>query len=148
MSSAPSAPFHLDESSPFGARAARHLREDVVVWLTTVTPSDAPAPNPVWFLWDGADQVLVYSRAGTPRGRNLEVNPAVSLNFAGNGAGGDIVVLSGRAEIADELGPADGDPVYVARYAAGFERLGTTPAQFAAGYPVPIRIRLTGLRGH
>jgi PPOX class probable F420-dependent enzyme len=140
--------FAIDESTEFGARAAAHLRDDLVVWLTTVSPSGVPQPSPVWFRWDGADQVLVYSRAGTPRSRNLEAAPAVSLNFAGDGAGGDIVVLSGRAEIADDLGPADADPAYVARYAAGFERLGMTPAQFAAGYPVPVRIRLTGLRGH
>ena len=40
----------LDEGSEFGARAARHLREDPVLWLTTVAPSGAPSPNPVWFL--------------------------------------------------------------------------------------------------
>ena len=43
----------IDEGTEFGARVARHLREDVVVWLTTVTPSGAPLPAPVWFIWDG-----------------------------------------------------------------------------------------------
>lgn len=32
----------IDESSEFGARAARHLRDETVVWLTTVTQSASP----------------------------------------------------------------------------------------------------------
>jgi hypothetical protein len=43
----------IDESCEFGARVARHLREEIVVWLTTVTPSGAPLPRPVGFVWDG-----------------------------------------------------------------------------------------------
>jgi len=119
-----------------------------VVWLTTVTPSGSPQPSPVWFLWDGADGVLLYSRAGTPRTRNLQANPQVSLNFGGDGRGGDIVVLSGSAVLADDAGPADAQAAYVAKYAAGFERLAMSAAEFAAAYPVPIRITLLGLRGH
>jgi hypothetical protein len=36
----------------------------------------------------------------------------------------------------------------VAKYAWGFERLRITPAQFAARYSTPVRIRLTKVRGH
>lgn len=43
----------IDCSSEFGARVAAHLREETIVWLTTVTPSGAPLPRPVGFLWDG-----------------------------------------------------------------------------------------------
>jgi PPOX class probable F420-dependent enzyme len=138
----------IDESTEFGARAARHLREDRVVWLTTVTPTGAPLPSPVWFLWDGEKTVLVFSLAGTARTRNIDANPRVSLNFAGDGGGGDIVVISGRA--ASDLGapPANRVDAYVEKYSWGFERLGVTPEQFAERYSVPIRIRLTGLRGH
>jgi hypothetical protein len=32
----------IEETTEFGARVARHLREETVVWLTTVTPSGAP----------------------------------------------------------------------------------------------------------
>ena len=56
-----------DPDDAFGARAARHLRDDVVVWLTTVGPDGAPTPSPVWFLWDGDSSALMYSLAGTPR---------------------------------------------------------------------------------
>ena len=137
----------IDESTDLGAQVARHLREDRVAWLTTVTPGGAPLPSPVWFLWDGSDGVLVFSLPDTARTRNLEANPKVSLNFAGDGSGGDIVILSGTATLLSE-GSADRVEAYVNKYGWGFERLGITPEEFGARYSVPIRIRLTKVRGH
>ena len=139
--------FTIDETTQAGARAARHLRDDRIVWLTTVTPSGAPVPSPVWFWWDEPDAVLMFSRAGTPRTRNIEANPRVSLNFAGDGQGGDIVVLSGRAAVDEAIGPASGVAPYVEKYGWGFDRIGITPEQFSERYPVPVRIELTRLRG-
>ena len=43
----------LDETTEFGTRAARRLREEIIGWLTTVTPDGQPQPIPVWFVWDG-----------------------------------------------------------------------------------------------
>jgi PPOX class probable F420-dependent enzyme len=140
--------FTIDESTEFGARAARHLREDTVAWLTTVTPSGAPVPSVVWFWWDEPDTVIVFSQTGTARTRNLAANPRVSLNFPGDGKGGDIVVLSARATMDDAVGPVTRVPGYVEKYESGFQRLGLTPEQFAERYPVSLRIELTRLRGH
>jgi PPOX class probable F420-dependent enzyme len=138
----------IDEGTEFGARAARHLREDRVAWLTTVAPTGGPVPSPVWFLWDGGETVFVFSLAGTARSRNIEANPRVSLNFAGDGVGGDIVVFSGRARIDRDAAPAHHVEAYVEKYTWGFDRLGLRPEQFAARYSVPIHIQLTRLRGH
>jgi PPOX class probable F420-dependent enzyme len=137
----------VDEGTEFGARAARHLREGIVVWLTTVSPRGAPLPMPVWFIWDGEDGVTVYSQEGA-RVRNLESNPHLTLNFPGDGKGGDIVVLSGTATL-DRDGPgADEDSAYVAKYDEHIGRIGHTPESFAERYSVPVRIRLERLRGH
>lgn len=136
----------IDEGTEFGARVARHLREEIVVWMTTVTPSGAPLPMPVWFVWDGADSVLMFSQDGA-RIRNIEANPRVTLNFGGDGHGGDIVVLSGRAAVERDTPPADDVPEYLAKYDERIARLGMTPAVFAGEYHVPVRIRLTKLRG-
>jgi|tagenome__1003787_1003787.scaffolds.fasta_scaffold20497760_2 PPOX class probable F420-dependent enzyme len=136
----------IDESTDFGAQVARHLREDRVVWLTTVTPGGAPVPSPVWFWWDGEETVRVFSLPGTPRTRNLEANPKVSLNFAGDGSGGDIVVLSGEATLSE--GRADELKPYAEKYQWGFDRIGVTPAQFAQRYSAPLSIRITKVRGH
>lgn len=138
----------IDRSAPFGERAAQHLIDDVVVWMTTVTPSGAPSPNPVWFVWDGAATVRVYSLPDADRVRHLQANPQVSLNFAGDGRGGDIVVFSARAEPAPEQPGADQDPQYLAKYAEHIPRIGLTPHLFAARYSLPLRLTLTRLRGH
>jgi PPOX class probable F420-dependent enzyme len=137
----------VDESTPFGARVARHLRDDPVVWLTTVSPSGAPVPSLVWFLWDGDREVVMYSEE-TSRVTNVAGNPLVSLNFAGDGRGGDMVVLGGEARIDPDAPPAHEVPGYVAKYQGHIRRLGATPETFAASYHVALRIRLTRLRGH
>lgn len=137
----------IDESTDFGARAARHLREEIVVWLTTVSPRGAPLPMPVWFIWDGEDEVTVYSQPGA-RVRNLESNPRLTLNFAGDGHGGDIVVLSGTATLDRDGARADRDEDYVAKYEDRIARISHTPESFAERYNVPVRIRLERLRGH
>lgn len=107
----------IDQSTEFGARVARHLREEPVVWLTTVTPSGQPLPRPVGFLWSGGNEIAVYSQPGA-RVRNLRSNPKVALNFRGDVNGTDIVVLAGTAEL-DERGPsADQNAGWVKKYAA------------------------------
>jgi len=137
----------VDGSTEFGARAARHLTDEIVVWLTTVSPRGAPLPMPVWFLWDGEDYVVVYSQPGA-RVRNLESNPHVTLNFAGDGGGGDIVVLSGTATADPALPPANEDADYVTKYRDQIARIGLTPETFALRYEIPVRIQLTRVRGH
>ncbi len=119
-----------------------------MVWLTTVSPAGAPSPNPVWFLWDGLSGVLVFSLPDAARVRYLRANPAVSLNFGGDGMGGDIVVISGDA-VSDPDGPgADHVPEYLAKYGGHITRIGLTPETFAARYSLPIKITLNRLRGH
>lgn len=135
----------IDESTEAGARVARHLREEIVVWLTTVTPAGAPLPRPVWFLWDGADSVSIYSLPGA-RVRNLESNPRVSLNFRGTERGGDIVVLSGTAAADRDAPPADRADAYLAKYRDHIARIGLTPESFAERYSVPLRVRIRRVR--
>ena len=136
----------IDEGTEFGARVARRLREESVVWLTTVTPSGAPLPRPVGFLWDGGEVVSIYSQPGA-RVRNIAVNPKVTLNFDGDGQGGDVVVLAGTAEVDPDAPPADENPPHLEKYAAQIERFGMTPASYAARFSVPVRIRLMRLDG-
>ena len=64
----------IDETSEFGARVARHLRDEKFVRLTTVTPSSAPLQRPVGFLWDGGQVVSVYRQPGA-RARNIALGP-------------------------------------------------------------------------
>lgn len=106
-----------------------------------------PQPVPVWFLWDGDRELLLYSRPDKPKLRHIARNPRVSLNLDGNGRGGDIVVCLGGARVSGDP-PADQVPDYVAKYKGLIERNGWTPASFAADYSVPLRITVTRIRGH
>ena len=137
----------VDHETEFGARVMRHLRDEIVIWLTTVTPSGAPLSSPVWFVWDGERSLVVYSLPSA-RVRNLETNPRVSLNFAGDGRGGDVVVLSGRAAVATDLPGADQHAAYLAKYADQIARIGMTPSSFADRYTVALRVHLARVRGH
>ena len=90
--------MEIDTSTDFGARAARHLEDDRIIWLATVGPDGTPQPSPVWFLWDG-DTVLIYSQPSTPKLRNIEQHPRVSLHFNCTPSGGDVVILTGDASV-------------------------------------------------
>jgi len=136
----------IDESTEFGARVARHLREETIVWLTTVTPSGAPLPRPVGFLWDGGDNVFVYSQPGA-RIRNVSRNPKVTLNFRGDASGGDVVILSGRAQVDESRPAAAQDAAWVAKYAPEWERAGMTAESFSERFSVPVHIRIIAVRG-
>src|SRR5438045_8206452 len=111
------APVMPPTSTPFGERVARRLRDERIIWLTTVGADGTPQPNPVWFLWDGeTDTFLIYSLPNAARVVNIRRNPRVSLNLDGNGRGGDIVVITGEAHLRPDEPPADQIPDYVEKY--------------------------------
>lgn len=139
--------MNIDTSTEFGARVAKRLAEDRIVWLTTVGPDHVPQPSPVWFLWDG-DTVLIFSQPGTAKLRNIAANPHVSLHLDGDGFGGNIVVLTGEATLEAEGMKASANPAYVAKYTEGMKRIGMDAERFSAAYSVPLRVRPTHLRGH
>jgi hypothetical protein len=50
----------LDTTTEAGGRAERRLREEQIIWMTTVRSDGQPQSVPVWFFWDG-EKFLVYS---------------------------------------------------------------------------------------
>ena len=137
----------FDTTTEFGARIVQRLRDEEVIWLTTVNSDHKPEPSPVWFLWDGADTILIYSQPDKPKLRNIAENPIVALNFNTTPTGEDVVVLSGEAALDDQAPPPSADAAYLAKYRAAIQRIGYDPEQFAQSYSVPIRVRLTKVRG-
>jgi PPOX class probable F420-dependent enzyme len=137
----------IDESTEFGARAARRLREELLAWLTTVDGKGTPQPIPVWFLWDGDRSVLIYSRPDTAKLRNIEGNPRASLHLDGNRRGGDVIVCLGTLGVSEDP-PGDRVPEYAAKYSELIERNRWSAESFAANYSVPLRLSISRIRGH
>lgn len=125
--------------------AQRRIADDRVVWLTTVTDSGAPAPNPVWFVPDG-DNLVVFSAPGSRKVHNIERRPAVALHFNSDPAGGDVVVITGDAEMTHDQPPSE-FPGYLDRYESDITGpLATTVADIDATYNTRLRIHPTRVR--
>jgi len=118
------------------AHAAERLRTERTIWLATVAGDASPSVRPLWFVWEG-DSILLYSQPGTAKIRHIERNPSVCLHLDPDDWGEDVVVVTGVARLAPERPPPD-QGEYARKYAAGFEHLGMTPAEYAADYSVPI----------
>ncbi|MEO8889383.1 MAG: pyridoxamine 5'-phosphate oxidase family protein [Jatrophihabitantaceae bacterium] len=95
-----------EAGSPFGARVRERLTGSQLAWLTSTGADGTPQPNPVWFLWDGAERVVVYNRPAALRLKHIARRPRVALNLDGDGHGGDIIVLTGDATLAPDTAPA------------------------------------------
>jgi len=136
----------LDFSNRFGRHVNRRLRQEKVIWLTTVDSENTPQPRPVWFHWDG-QTVLIFSERQKAKLRHIASNPRVALNFNTDEDGGDVVVLTGDARILDE--PPDPNRVksYLKKYRAGIKDLGMTIKEFTDAYAIPILITPQAMRG-
>ena len=127
------------------AHAAKRLRDELIVWLTTVSRQGRPRSSPVWFWWDG-DVFHLFSQPRKPKLRNISANPRVSLHLEGGREGDDIVVFEGRARILRDGGPATSLPGYIKKYQELIAGYGWTPEGLAADYGVPIVVRPTRVR--
>ena len=137
----------FDQSTEFGQRVARRLAEERIIWLTTVDQHNVPQPRPVWFWWDG-ETFLIYSGPKAYKLNHIAGNPNVALHLDGDGLGGDIVVFTAEARLAEDAPPAHQVAEYADKYQAGFARINMTPEEFARTYSVAIRVTPTNLRGH
>jgi PPOX class probable F420-dependent enzyme len=135
-----------DPSTTFGQRVRDRLAKELVLWLTTVGADGTPQPNPVWFLWEGEDTILVYNRPDANRINHVKLRPGVALNFDGNGLGGDIVVLTGTAELLDDFPLAHENEPYAEKYAERTASSFDGAEDFARKYPVAMRIRIGRVR--
>lgn len=137
----------IDTSTEFGARAARRLDEDGIIWLTTVRPDGRPEPSAVWFYWDG-ETVLIYSQPNTLKLRNIAANPQVALSFNTDRRGENMVVLSGTAEVVGDAPLATAVPAMMEKYQEGLVHMSDpTGESFAKEYSVAVRVTPTKLRG-
>ncbi|TDE08122.1 nitroreductase/quinone reductase family protein [Jiangella asiatica] len=135
------------------ARAEERLREQTVVWLTTVSADGQPQTSPVGFVWDG-ESFLILSQPGQAKVRNLGGNPRVSLHLDldGEAERNSVLTVEGVATVdpAPPGGSArlseDEAAVYVERYLESMEWAGTTPEATFADFSTVIRVTPTRAR--
>ena len=116
----------------------KHLTSDRIIWLTTVTPSGRPAPRPVWFVWDGTD-VVIYSQPTGAKLKHIAANDQVSLHFNCSPDGGDVVVISGTAEVLQGAPLPSDVPRILEKYQGWIQAMGYT-LDWLNGYSIAIRV--------
>jgi PPOX class probable F420-dependent enzyme len=124
---------------------AAHVDDDLVGWLTTVTPDGQPQSSVVWFLRD-RDQLLVFSKPDATKLANITVNPKIAFNLRGDELGDTMATFEGTAEAVDSPTPPHQHAAYFAKYQAQIKRLGWTPEQFSDDYSALIRITVNRIR--
>lgn len=129
----------MDAPSLAAARITGFLEREPVVWLSTVRPDGGPHLVPIWFWWDG-DALLVFSKPGAQKVRNLRVNPGVMLALGDPDDDFDVGLVEGRAELLDrptrDLLPAG----HLTKYADRLVAIGLSAEEYAATYAQVIRI--------
>lgn len=136
-----------DPSTPFGERVRRRLREEQVIWITTIDKDETPQPNPVGFLLQDDNSILIYNMAKANRINHVTDRPRVALHFDGDGSGGDIVIFTGTASRADDIPPPHENQAWVAKYGDGMARRSGSAEKFSQDFPVPLRIEIIRTRG-
>ena len=123
------------------------LRENTIAWLTTVRPDGQPVNVPVWYVWTGG-QILIFSKPGQAKLRNIAANPRVAVTLDDTRGGGDVVSIDGTAEHDPEHPGVHSVPAYAEKYAEGIRSIGFAEAEaMAADYSAAIVVTPTKLRG-
>ena len=115
------------------------LEREPVVWLSTVRPDGGPHLVPIWFWWDG-EALLVFSKPGAQKVRNLRVQPSVMLALGDAEDDFDVGLLRGRAELLDQPTREVLPPEHLAKYADKLATIGVSAEEYAATYSQVIRI--------
>jgi PPOX class probable F420-dependent enzyme len=134
----------LDLSKPRHARADERLRNDLMVWLSSVRPDGRPHLVPVWFLWDGAT-VLIFSK-NDQKIRNLRSNPQAIVALDDTDVGEDVVMIEGEATLLEHGSVTPALPAYEDKYASKLAEFGWTGESMGQEYTEAIRITPTRFR--
>jgi len=144
-----SAALALDDAPttthPAGADAA--LRDDPVVWLSSVQRDGRPHVVPVWFHWDG-ERIVAFSKPHARKVDNLRDEPRVMLAVGTPGPDFEVELIEAMAELPDrpaaELMPEGFGP----KYRELLRRAGLSVQRFAEVYSQPIVLRPTRFLGY
>jgi PPOX class probable F420-dependent enzyme len=124
------------------ARIDRMLRQEPVVWVSTVAPDGAPHLVPTWFSWDG-ETVTIASKPHAKKVANLRANPSVMLALGEPEDDFDVGMIEGVAELPEAPASEILPPDHLAKYRQQMAAIGLSPDEFFRTYSQVIRIRPT-----
>jgi PPOX class probable F420-dependent enzyme len=136
-----------DSGTAFGERMRRRLSEEQIIWITTVGKDGTPQPNPVGFVCQDDNSIVIYNMVNANRLNHVVDPPQVALHFDGDGTGGDIVVFAGTARRAHDVPPPHENHSFLAKYGDSLLRVSDSAEEFGKRFPVPLRIEITRTRG-
>jgi PPOX class probable F420-dependent enzyme len=129
------------------ASAADALRDDPVVWLSSIQSDGRPHLVPVWFHWDG-ERIVAFSKPGARKVENLRDDPRVMLAVGTPGPGFDVELIEATAELPDAPAAEVIPEGFGAKYRDLLRRAGLTVQRFAEVYSQPIVLRPTRFLGY
>ncbi|HVB75840.1 MAG TPA: TIGR03667 family PPOX class F420-dependent oxidoreductase [Ktedonobacteraceae bacterium] len=132
----------LDISNPKDAHVDERLRNEPMIWLSTVRPDGRPHLVPVWFFWNG-ETITIYSQPANQKMRNLQHNPNVALALNTSDDGDDVVIVEGKAELLGQSTMTMNNPAYLEKYDTHIKNMQADPEQMAADYSEVIRVTPT-----
>jgi PPOX class probable F420-dependent enzyme len=137
----------IDFTSNFGRAVQGHLKDQYMIWLTTIDSNLVPQPRPVWFVWE-EDSFLIFSQAKAYKVAHIRKNPKVALHFNTDETGDKhVIVFTGEASIDLDHLPAHLVPAYFEKYKDSIAGLDMTPEGFSREYSIAIKIRPAEVRG-
>ena len=123
------------------------LRDDPVVWLSSIQADGRPHLVPVWFHWDG-ERIVAFSKPRARKVDNLRDEPRVMLAVGTPGPDFEVELIEATAELPDasaaDLMPAG----FGAKYRELLRRANLTEQRFAEVYSQPIVLRPTRFLGY
>jgi PPOX class probable F420-dependent enzyme len=130
-----------------GPQAEAALRDDPVVWLSSVQTDGRPHVVPVWFHWDG-ERIVAFSKPHARKVDNLRELPRVMLAVGTPGPDFEVELIEATAELpassAAEMMPAG----FGAKYRVMLRRANLSVQRFAEVYSQPIVLRPTRFLGY
>ena len=139
------APLLPDPATGFGERVRQRLRDEQVIWFTTVGGDGTPQPNPVWFLWED-NSVLVYNRSDANLLAIYAAIPRCVCILTVTDAGATSWCWLG-AHKCWKVPPPHELPGYLDKYRESMTRVSGSPEAFSEAYPVPVRVDVARVRG-
>lgn len=127
--------------------AQEALREDAVVWISSIQRDGRPHLVPVWFHWDG-ERIVAFSKPHARKVENLRDHPDVMLAVGTPGPEFDVELIEATAEVPDCTAAEVMPEGFGAKYRELLRRAGLSVQRFAEVYSQPILLRPSRFLGY